>query len=97
MNSVTPHTCLVDAQILCQHGGLSPSIENLDNIRAIDRVMEVPHEGPMCDLLWSAAHFSAGRKAEAEVDVKSFYIAFYNVFIVFLVFFIVFVVFLCFF
>ena len=22
-------------------------------IRAIDRKQEVPHEGPMCDLLWS--------------------------------------------
>ena len=48
-----PLTCLVDAQILCQHGGLSPSIENLDNIRAIDRIMEVPHECPICDILWS--------------------------------------------
>ena len=35
------------------HGGLSPSIETLDNIRNFDRVQEVPHEGPMCDLLWS--------------------------------------------
>lgn len=32
---------------------MSPSIETLDNIRNFDRVQEVPHEGPMCDLLWS--------------------------------------------
>jgi len=25
----------------------------LENIRALDRIQEVPHEGPMCDLLWS--------------------------------------------
>ena len=35
------------------HGGLSPSLDTLDQIRNIDRVVEVPHEGPMCDLLWS--------------------------------------------
>lgn len=42
------------------HGGLSPSITTLDQvfnqliqIRIIDRKQEVPHEGAMCDLLWS--------------------------------------------
>lgn len=25
----------------------------LSQIRAIDRKQEVPHDGPMCDLLWS--------------------------------------------
>lgn len=35
------------------HGGLSPSIQTLDQIRTIDRKQEVPHDGPMCDLLWS--------------------------------------------
>ncbi|ONK59679.1 uncharacterized protein A4U43_C08F9190 [Asparagus officinalis] len=48
-----PLTALVESEIFCLHGGLSPSIENLDNIRNFDRVQEVPHEGPMCDLLWS--------------------------------------------
>ncbi|KAH8429871.1 Serine/threonine-protein phosphatase PP2A catalytic subunit [Aspergillus melleus] len=48
-----PITALVENQIFCLHGGLSPSIDTLDNIRALDRVQEPPHEGPMCDLLWS--------------------------------------------
>ncbi|PPS07769.1 hypothetical protein GOBAR_AA12873 [Gossypium barbadense] len=43
----------VESEIFCLHGGLSPAIETLDNIRNFDRVQEVPHEGPMCDLLWS--------------------------------------------
>lgn len=43
----------VESEIFCLHGGLSPSIETLDNIRNFDRVQEVPHEGAMCDLLWS--------------------------------------------
>ncbi|KAG6420238.1 hypothetical protein SASPL_116760 [Salvia splendens] len=48
-----PLTALVESEIFCLHGGLSPSVETLDNIRNFDRVQEVPHEGPMCDLLWS--------------------------------------------
>mmetsp|Transcript_13669 Transcript_13669/g.32670 ORF Transcript_13669/g.32670 Transcript_13669/m.32670 type:complete len:157 (+) Transcript_13669:2-472(+) len=47
-----PLTALVQDQIFCVHGGLSPSIDSLDQIRQLQRE-EVPHEGPMCDLLWS--------------------------------------------
>lgn len=39
-----PLTALVDEQIFCLHGGLSPSIDTLDHIRALDRMQEVPHE-----------------------------------------------------
>lgn len=35
------------------HGGLSPSINTLDQVRVIDRKQEVPHDGAMCDLMWS--------------------------------------------
>jgi len=48
-----PLTALIEKQIFCLHGGLSPSIDSLHNIMDQDRVQEVPHEGPMCDLLWS--------------------------------------------
>lgn len=39
--------------MLCVHGGLSPLIDSIDKIRLLDRKQEVPHEGAMCDLLWS--------------------------------------------
>ena len=39
-----PLTALVDGQIFCLHGGLSPSIDTLDHIRSLDRLQEVPHE-----------------------------------------------------
>jgi serine/threonine-protein phosphatase 4 catalytic subunit len=44
---------LVDNRIFAVHGGLSPQITTVDQIRAIDRKQEVPHDGAMCDLLWS--------------------------------------------
>ena len=39
--------------VLCVHGGLSPLVPTIDAIRLLDRKQEVPHEGAMCDLLWS--------------------------------------------
>lgn len=62
---------IVDGRVFCVHGGLSPNLTGIDQvrlilprdfctlsfcalqIRAIDRKQEVPHDGPMCDLLWS--------------------------------------------
>lgn len=44
---------LIDGRVFAVHGGLSPAISTLDQIRIIDRKQEVPHEGAMCDLLWS--------------------------------------------
>lgn len=48
-----PMTALIENRIFAMHGGLSPSIDTLDNARSLDRFQEVPHEGPMCDLVWS--------------------------------------------
>ena len=44
---------IVEGKIFCIHGGLSPDIKTLDQIRLFERRLELPHEGPFCDLLWS--------------------------------------------
>ncbi|KAJ1551536.1 putative serine/threonine protein phosphatase [Nowakowskiella sp. JEL0078] len=44
---------VIDNSIFCVHGGLSPSIHTIDQIKVIDRFKEIPHEGPMADLVWS--------------------------------------------
>lgn len=46
-------SCVIDDKIFCVHGGLSPSIHSIDQIKIIDRFREIPHEGPMADLVWS--------------------------------------------
>lgn len=46
-------SAMINGTIFCVHGGLSPSITKLDEIKEIERKLEVPHDGPMCDLLWS--------------------------------------------
>ncbi|GAV55990.1 hypothetical protein ZYGR_0AZ01620 [Zygosaccharomyces rouxii] len=44
---------IVNQSVFCVHGGLSPDVMTIDEIRSVDRKQEVPHEGAMCDLLWS--------------------------------------------
>jgi len=51
---------IVEGQTFAVHGGLSPSITTLSEIRYIDRKKEVPHDGAMCDLLWSDPEQIAG-------------------------------------
>lgn len=58
-----PIGALIGNSILCLHGGLSPLISSLSQvlfftsihpkISSLNRFQEVPHEGAMCDLLWS--------------------------------------------
>lgn len=48
-----PLSAIINDSYFCCHGGLSPSIETLDQLQNINRKTEVPHEGGMCDLLWS--------------------------------------------
>ena len=48
-----PLAALVEGKIFCVHGGLSPLISTVDQIRLINRKMEIPREGVFCDLMWS--------------------------------------------
>lgn len=48
-----PVCAMIDDRILCMHGGLSPELTTLDQIRDLPRPADVPDSGLLCDLLWS--------------------------------------------
>jgi serine/threonine-protein phosphatase PP1 catalytic subunit len=48
-----PLAATIDDKILCIHGGLSPEMTSLQQIRTVVRPTEVPDTGLLCDLLWA--------------------------------------------
>ncbi|XP_078247264.1 serine/threonine-protein phosphatase 2B catalytic subunit beta isoform isoform X11 [Pogona vitticeps] len=61
-----PLAALLNQQFLCVHGGLSPEINTIDDIRRLDRFKEPPAFGPMCDLLWSDPSEDFGNEKSQE-------------------------------
>ncbi|XP_064457707.1 serine/threonine-protein phosphatase 2B catalytic subunit 2-like isoform X2 [Ornithodoros turicata] len=61
-----PLAALMNQQFLCVHGGLSPEVHTLDDIKKLDRFKEPPAFGPMCDLLWSDPLEDFGNEKNAE-------------------------------
>ncbi|KAH8277973.1 hypothetical protein KR018_011402 [Drosophila ironensis] len=48
-----PVAAIVGGRIFCCHGGLSPELHNMDQIRNICRPTDIPNQGILCDLLWA--------------------------------------------
>ncbi|OZC10614.1 Ser/Thr phosphatase family protein [Onchocerca flexuosa] len=61
-----PLAALMNQQFLCVHGGLSPEIHTLEDIKKLDRFKEPPAFGPMCDLLWSDPLEDFGSERNSE-------------------------------
>jgi len=43
----------VDSKFFCVHGGISPELLTLEDIKRVKKPFEVPRNGLVCDLLWS--------------------------------------------
>eukprot|EP00392_Amoebophrya_sp_AT5.2_P004835 g4844.t1 len=53
MFNCLPMSALIDEKILCVHGGLSPSLTALTDLKSFVRPTDVPDTGMLCDLLWA--------------------------------------------
>ncbi|KAL9224973.1 hypothetical protein vseg_000947 [Gypsophila vaccaria] len=48
-----PVTAIIDEKIICMHGGLSPELHSLNQIKVLERPTCIPDQGLLCDLLWA--------------------------------------------
>ncbi|KAL3200092.1 hypothetical protein MRX96_001298 [Rhipicephalus microplus] len=48
-----PVAAIINDKIFCCHGGLSPDLQSMEQIRSIRRPTDVPETGLLCDLLWA--------------------------------------------
>ena len=53
MFNCLPVAAIIDEKIFCVHGGLSPELTRLEQIRRLKRPTDVPDTGMLCDFLWS--------------------------------------------
>ncbi|KAG0671765.1 putative serine/threonine protein phosphatase [Maudiozyma exigua] len=60
--------CIIDNELFCVHGGLSPNVQTIDQIKIIDRLREIPHDGAMADLVWSDPEENDSMSLENGID-----------------------------
>ncbi|KAL0232201.1 hypothetical protein PCE1_002543 [Barthelona sp. PCE] len=51
-----PLGAVIANKFFAVHGGIGPSVPDVDAIRSLDRFCEPGLDGPMCELLWSDPH-----------------------------------------
>ncbi|XP_030375700.1 serine/threonine-protein phosphatase alpha-3 isoform [Scaptodrosophila lebanonensis] len=51
--SCMPLAAIIDSSIFCCHGGLSPNLFSMDQLRMVNRPCDIPEFGLLCDILWS--------------------------------------------
>lgn len=67
-----PVAAVIEGTIFCAHAGLSPQLYDLDLIIDIERPIEVPQHGLLCDILWSDpdAHATGWEPSDRGVSYR---------------------------
>jgi serine/threonine-protein phosphatase 2B catalytic subunit len=71
-----PLACILTTQsgnYFIVHGGLSPEIQYVDSINTLDRFMEPPKTGALCDFLWSDPLSEDTAQGLSQSDMQEWY------------------------
>jgi len=66
-----PLAAVMNKQFLCIHGGLSPELHTLDDLKSIDRFREPPTHGLMCDILWADPLEEFGQEKSSDFYIHN--------------------------
>ncbi|GAV29840.1 protein phosphatase [Pichia membranifaciens] len=67
-----PVAATIADKIFCVHGGLSPELKDLSQIKKIQRPTDIPDEGLLADLLWSDPQDNSDKSSSRkDKDLKS--------------------------
>lgn len=66
-----PLAAVMNKQFLCIHGGLSPELHTLEDLKGIDRFREPPTHGLMCDILWADPLEEFGQEKTSEFFIHN--------------------------
>lgn len=63
-----PLAAVVSNRYFCVHGGLSPNVTRVDDVRLLFRFRDIPAKGAMCDLLWADPHWDTENPSSCTVE-----------------------------
>ena len=59
-----PLAAIIDKRKFCCHGGLSPDLDRWEEIEDWKRGADIPHDGGLCDLMWSDPNPESNSKSK---------------------------------
>ena len=59
---VLPLCAIINKKIFCVHGGISPHLKTIDDVRKINRFGIIPDKGLLCDLMWADPSYASPDK-----------------------------------
>lgn len=66
-----PLACIVNGKFMALHGGIGPELRSLADISAINRFVEPPKNGNLCDVLWADPVDSEDGKSQERYRANS--------------------------
>jgi serine/threonine-protein phosphatase PP1 catalytic subunit len=69
-----PVAAIIADKMFCVHGGISPELKSMEQIRRLERPLAIPSHGLLCDLVWSDPDYNTHRfRRNTNRDISLFF------------------------